>query len=340
MVEVTRALSGVNAQQDTSMLLSLRARVRGLSREDVYRALEDERTLLRTWAMRGTLHLLDSSDLVGLVTLLGPTFTRADAGRRRQLGLDDGVLSKARDTIPGVLGPHALTRHELVDRLISEGLEVDAEGQAPIHLIAWMALQGLMCLGPDRENGESTYVLVDRWVGRGAGAAAKLDLGELISRYITAFGPADHNDFVRWSGLKLTRVKGSWPAPDDRRFSVGQADGRLLWFNGRKPPGRGSDAPSVRLLPAFDNYVLGYADRDYVVPPGHAGDVYHGGQTAPVILMDGRAVGTWRYHRRGKRLYIEAGAFGRLSEDVWDLVFEEALDIGRMLSSEVTLQKA
>lgn len=93
----------------------------------------------------------------------------------------------------------------------------------------------------------------------------------------------------------------------------------------------------VNLLPAFDNLVLGYSDRGHLVPEKHYQEIYHGGQTVPVVQVNGIAAGVWRYERRGKQLSIKVQPFEPFDRTVKDLVEEEAEDIGRFMGISPTL---
>ncbi len=166
LVAVVRSLGGVNAQFSPAMMLSLRARVKGLEPDDVRKAIE-KRRLVRTWAMRGTIHLIDPDDLGWLVSLLGPAILPKGRGRRLELGLDEDVIERGLSAITAVLdGEKPLTRDELIDRLIDRGIPLERKSQAPYHLIVYAALKGLVCLGPDRENGDQTYCLAEQWIGK------------------------------------------------------------------------------------------------------------------------------------------------------------------------------
>jgi len=336
LVEVVRSLCGINAQMTPSMMLSLRARVGGIDLADIKRAIGNIRSLVRTWAMRGTLHLVDSNGIRWFVSILGPFFIAKDRGRRAGLGLTDDMLADALEEIPAVMrdsGP--LTRWELMDRLKENRVHINEKSQAPIHLIKYAALNGLLFLGPDRENGESTYVLMDKWLAKSKRASGARGLAALAKRYLGGYGPASIADFAAWSGVTLTDARKAWRLfQDENPLTEGQVEGQRLWLlqsqvEAAVRPVR--SRPVVRLLPAFDTYVTGYANRDFVVSRERYREVYHGGQTVPVVLVDGYASGVWRYERERNRLAITVQAFGSFDKTVWNLVSEEAEDIGRFL---------
>jgi len=336
-----RSLGGVNAQFVPAMLLSLRARVKGLEMADVKNAIAEKR-LVRTWAMRGTIHLVDPSDLGWMISLLGPAILAKGRRRRLELGLDEDVLERSLGEIKVILkGRELLTRDELTDRLIDRGVPLERKSQAPYHLIAYAALKGLVCIGPDRENGDPTYCLVSEWTGKQKLRTDNEALAALVTRYLGGYGPASPKDFSSWSGLSLSTAKKGWDlAWDWEALRAIAVEDSILWSQEPQPESpevRADAATVVNLLPAFDSFVLGYADREYLVPTKYRKEVYHGGQTVPVVLVDGLAAGVWRYGRRGKKLEISVHPFESFDRITRELVAEEAEDIGRFLGIPVAL---
>ncbi|MEU6080751.1 winged helix DNA-binding domain-containing protein [Streptomyces sp. NPDC047108] len=279
----------VQAQDLTAAGLGLRVRARGLTAEDVARATDVERTAVRGWYLRGTLQLVPAADAPWLRALFGPVFLRLAARRFRELGLDETLCERAeRLIVTAVDGEGPLTRRELTDRLATLG--VDPTGQSAYHLIRRAALSGRICHGPQRD-GEATFVLLDDWLPSTGplpweGQAAE---AELARRYLAAHAPATVQDFAHWSGLKLTACRRAWEAVADQDRDA-------------EPPGAtdpgdadsGSAGPDVRLIPAFDNYLVGYRSRELSVPAEHERAVRPGGGLIrPTVLADGWAVGTW-----------------------------------------------
>ncbi len=342
LVDAVRDVVGIQAQLTPAMMLALRARVSGLTISDIETAIADDRSLVRSWAMRGTLHLLAVDDVRWIVGLLGPIFSAKDKRRRLQLGIDDDLSAAGLKAIRAILHhSDPLNRHELLDKLIEHDVDIHRKGQALIHLIAQAALEGIICLGPDRENGKSTYVLLDNWVKQGKAMPEDKALTELARRYLIGYGPVDVKDFAAWSGLPLTDAKKGWKQLQDADELVEvRVEDRTLWSLAEQTTSLSKSEHSetvVRLLPAFDTYVLGYADRDYLVRPEHQREVFHGGQTVPVVLVNGLAVGVWRYDRQGKKLKVTVRPFDACDKPINDLVAEEADDIGRFWGMSISL---
>ncbi len=336
MAEVVRSLCGVNAQSEPAMMLSLRARVEGLKAADVVQAIEQKR-LVRAWAMRGTLHLLDRDDLGWMVSLLGPPIVARGRRRRLELGLTDDILAKSLGEIPAVLNDGPLTRGELADRLAGRGIEIDRTGQAPYHLIAYAALKGLLFMGPDSRDGDHTYSLVEGIVKERAQYSGEEALAGLIRRYLWGYGPAALEDFAAWSGLSMADARKGRELNTEALAEL-EVSGRSLWspVTSLRPPAVPASAETVvNLLPAFDAYVLGYSRREHIVRPEHQDKLYQGGQTVPVVLVNGLAEGLWRYERRGKKLNVRVSMFRPPGRAVKKLIKEEVENVGLFMGLPV-----
>jgi hypothetical protein len=312
-VDVVRHLVGLQAQIPPAVALSIRARTSGAGIGDVDRE-RDNGSIVRTWLMRRTLHLVAADDLDWLLAVLAPTLL-ARAGRRYdQLGMDDGTLSRSVDVLVDMLGDGPLTRVQLFDRLAAAG--IDPSGQRGIHIVQHAALRGAVCFGPDRGN-EPT------WVSRPAASAAGVDraeaLAELARRYRIGYGPSDAHDLAAWSGLSVTDARQAWHLAGESHGDLDR-DGERV----------------VRLLPHFDPYLLGYAHRDLVVPAEHAKKVWTGGGfILPTVVVDGRAVGTWRLDRKNDTITVTWFGASRLDETVTAGIDAEVADIGRFLGGNV-----
>src|SRR5687768_3840384 len=120
VAEAVTALLGIQAQSSPAARLAIRARTAGLVARDVDAAIAD-REIVRTWLMRGTLHLVPAADVHWLSALYRPVLLAAGRRRRRQLGLDDALCGKALPVIEAALrGGTPLTRAELLDRLAAK----------------------------------------------------------------------------------------------------------------------------------------------------------------------------------------------------------------------------
>jgi hypothetical protein len=338
---ILREVCGLQAQVWSAATLGMRARSAGLDAGTVTLALNEERSIVRTWLMRGTLHVVAAEDVRWLLQLLGPVFARAGASRHAQLGLDDDLKARGLGAIEKILtegGP--MTRYELVDRLRSQRVGLDPKSQAPIHLIGFAALQGILCLGPDRDSGESTYVLLDDWVPRTRLPSREAALTELARRYVAAYGPATIEDLSAWSGLPMSEARS---AVNGARTALAEVIIQARPGFVLKQHLRIKTAPmetDVRLLPAFDTYLLGYRRRDLAVPQLLLRRLQRGGGWIhPAVAVNGRAVGAWSLRKSGSRggqLTIER--FAPMSPVVRAGVAMEVEDVGRFLARDLTMK--
>ena len=315
-VDAARLAVAIQAQDYAAARLAVRARSTTLTDAEVRAAVECERSAVRTWLMRNTIHLVPAADLRWMTALLGPMIRRRFATRWRQLGLTPALLDGAAGAIPDVLATEPLTRHDVVARLTDRGLPVPP-GPPATHLMVYLATVGLTChAGADR------FALVGDWVPDApAGPRDDDALAELARRYFRAFSPATPADFTAWSGLPSRRaveVIRDELTPEGKRFMLGDVP---------EPSG-------LRLLGAFDNFVLGHRDRAHLLDAEHRPEIYDGGMIRPTVIRDGRVAGRWRLVRptRARAPHVvEVRLFGRSSRALRSKIEEEVADIGRFL---------
>ncbi len=332
---VLRDVFALQAQDTRASRLAVRARSEGLDAQAVIQACNQDRTVVRTWAMRGTLHMLPAEDVSWLVGLLGPALATGDRRRRLQLGLDDTLLERAVRAIRSVLaadGP--LTRAELLAKLAQKRVTVDPKTNAAAHLCFSAAARGLICRGPDRADDEPTYVLLDDWVTRRM-RSPKDPLGELASRYLGAYGPASVPDFVTWAGIPLADARQGFERIKARLVEI-EVLGKPAWMLAGTDRTASVSRPGVRLLGAFDAYLLGYARRDLALSPTFARRIQAGGGWIhPALVVDGRVVGTWRQQRTAGGLAVTVEPFAAIPRNVQPRLEAEAHDVGRFLGLDI-----
>jgi hypothetical protein len=333
--QVVSKLCGIQAQELPSATLAVRARSQVLTVEDVRRAREEQRSILLTWGMRGTRHLLATEDLGWLLPLFAPVFIRAGERRYRQLGLTQEIRTQAVKLMCDALarrGP--LTRPELAEALAARGIPV--EGQAIAHLVRYAALEGVICFGPERD-GDLTYVLLEDWVQLEGPLEQELALAELSRRYLKAYGPATPEDLSQWSGLSSSQARAGFKAISNDLLEIADPP---IWM--LKEQAAWLDDPQgdviIRLLPRFDVYLLGYQKRDLIVPEPYARRIHPGGgEIKSTLIVDGRAVGVWRSERKRNDITIVVEPFETLNTAWMPALEAEVQDIGRFLGQEARL---
>ena len=342
VAQVVKEVCGIQAQDASAATLAVRSRSNGLFVSDVEQARAHDRSIIRTWGLRGTLHMLASDDIGWLLPLLGPVFVACDRRRRVELGLSEDMCVRGMRIIRNVLADQGpLTRTELMEHLATNGIRL--EGQARPHLLARAALEGLICLGPDRGT-EPTYVLLNDWIDQehtGHSLSEDEAYTELTRRYLSAYGPATPGDQAAWSGLPLSKTRAAWQRIKDELLGVETA-GSPVWILKTHEEWLDelpADIPIVRLLPRFDIYLLGYQKRDLAVPSQYAKRINAGGGIVhPTVLVDGRIVGTWKSKREKNHLVVMVEPFEHLAPEIDEGLEKEVEDIARFLGERVRLE--
>jgi hypothetical protein len=320
-VDVVREAGPVQAQEPRAARLAFRARSRDLTAADVDRARTEERSLLRAWMMRKTVHLIATEDAGWLLPLFSPTIVRWSRKRLTDFGLDGRGQERALALLHRAVDEEgALTRPELAERLERAGF--DTANEFKVHLWLLATLDGELCLGPDR-GGQTCLVRTADWIGEPERRSREDSLAELARRYLRAYAPASERDLARWAGLPLRDARVGFEAIAAELEPAGD-----LQTLGGLP--RASRSPVVRMLGAFDNYNLGYVDRDFAIAPEFAKRVNPGGGIVrPSIVVDGACVATWSSKRSGKRLAVSIEPFEPLAAEIEKAIAAEVADIGR-----------
>ena len=318
---VAARLLGVQAQVASAAEQAVA--VRGPGPDEVRAALR-RGSLVRTWAARGTLHLLDSARAPDLLSLLAAARTWERGAWQREFATS-AEIGRLGELVAELLPGRALTREELVVELTAH---VDDHLTAKLSsgwgtLFKPLAWQGLIVNGAPR-GGRPTFAAPPDVVPGWRGLPDPDDAGpRVLTDYLGTYGPASPATFDEWllrgGTARATLRRWSTELTDARTLSpveVHDPDGTTetllartedldaLVAPGPVPPGDG-----VRLLPAFDQWILGPGTKDpHVVPPAHRRAVSRAaGWIAPVVLRDGRVVGTWEAGPDGPAITLFAG---------------------------------
>lgn len=323
VADVVRHLTAMQAQDFAGAKWSVGLRAPGITDAEVERALASGE-VVRSWPMRGTLHLVAPEDLGWMLALTTPRLIRGVAKRRRDLGLDDTIVERARElAVQHLEGGRILSRDAIQAMLNEHGIET--AGQRGYHLLWSLSQTGTLVFGPV-EGKQQTFTLLDEWVPQPRRLEGDEALGEWAQRYFTSHGPATVRDFAWWASLTLTEARRGVALAELATLEV---DGTTHYLAPDVEP-----APrSVQLLPGFDEFILGYQDRSAALTPEQFAVIVPGnnGIFQPTIVSNGEVVGTWKKTARAKRV------------DVQLLPFDEAPDVaaaltayGRFLGVEAT----
>jgi hypothetical protein len=331
--DIAREAGPIQAQEPRAAKLAFRARSRGLTAADVDRARTEERSLMRAWMMRKTVHLIAAEDTGWLVPLFAEPTVRWSRKRLNDFGLDRRGQDRAMAVLHDAVDEEgALTRPELAERLERAGF--DTANEFKVHLWLLATLDGELCLGPDR-RGQTCLVRTSDWIGELKPRSRDDSLAELARRYLRGYGPATERDLARWAGLPLRDSKLGFERIAAELAPV-ETDGGTAFTLGKLP--RVPRSPLVRLLGAFDNYNLGYTDRGFAVGAENVKQIVPGGGIVrPTITVDGRFAGTWSSKRSGTRLAVTIEPFARLEPAIEQAIDAEVADIGRFEGLSATI---
>jgi hypothetical protein len=323
-VEATAALAGVQCQVASAAQQVLAVRCAARRRIDVDRLLWKERSLVKTWAMRGTLHLLPASEWQDWIELLRTREWRITPAWVRYHKITAAELDAVTAAIPEALAGDPLTREELADRIAA----ITGHGHLGEQLRSgWSAVfkpaanRGLLCQGPPRGD-NVTFTDPARWLGvdlPGGGGAepdtASPAVGALLARFLDAHGPATREDLARWLGVTPKEARLLLATHADALVEV-SVEGASAWMTpaGARAAARSGPAEGVHLLPAFDPYVLApLSHRAHTIPKGRVAAVSRAaGWISPVLLVDGRVAGTWEPATEGGTTVVTVTPFARL----------------------------
>jgi hypothetical protein len=276
--EAARAVLGIQAQDLRAAGLAIRARVPGAAPSDLATA-----DLVRTWTVRGTAHLLAADDLPLIDALTGPRNRRRfDALMKKRSNLE--IAERIRPVAIELIAEGPLTRAELLERLDERGMPSLGPHSVNV-LMPWLASTGEVIGSAD-----GSFRLAEPPLAIDADEA----LAMLGRRYLAGYGPAGPEDLARWSGLPITACRRALADVADAE----DAGGGMLALAGAPAP----EPPPARMLGAFDTSLLGWRDRDLLVPSAEAQRLLPGGGVIrAVVLAFGRVAGTWKVEGAGAR---------------------------------------
>lgn len=341
---VVERLAGVQAQVPSSAAQAVAVR-RPERTDDIDDALAD-RALIRTWAMRGTLHLLRPADAPAFLSLVASARTWLTPPWQREFATAEQMDALA-EAVSAVLPGTELTRDELARAVVEHGGDASlgeklASGWGV--LLKPLAWQGLLCNGTAQGN-RVTFTTPSTWT-RDWTAPSDPDVAvrAALPAYLAAHGPAGPQAFGQWllRGSLRRTVTRRWFAElaEDGLITPVRVDGETLHARTEDLDALASAAPTtrVRLLPGFDQYVLGpgTSDQRIIAAERRAQVSRAGGWIAPVVVAGGRVAGTWNV--TGPDLAVELWAeAGPVDRDALDAEAEVLGDVlGERLRTSVT----
>jgi DNA glycosylase AlkZ-like len=348
LVEVTGAVCGVHAQVQTAAELQLAARADGVAQADVRAALWERRVLVKAWTLRGTLHLHPADELPLWLAARRAVLASADQGLpawpdpagvvHPALGANEaaGVQAAVWEALDG----RCLLRDELMEAV------VERVGAGPRERLrsGFAFFLSDLCQGPP-QGSRITLVRPDQWIDGWREVDGREALREVCRRFLRAYGPAPPASFAEWFGTAAFRVAEARALFDELAAELEEVgvDGRAYFVLA----GDRSFLPQggqVRLLPEYDVYVMGFRERDQLVPQhvreliaSHGRGRYEGPAATRLVLVDGIAAGLWERKKRGKRIELRVRLAQRVGKTVRAGLVREGERIGAFLGLEPVL---
>jgi hypothetical protein len=309
--EILAWMGAVQGQDYAGAKWSLGLRLSVSSDAGVEQAIDD-RAIVRSWALRGTLHFVAAEDLHWLISLVAGGLIRGNARRYRELELDERTLARSNDLLAKALqGGAQRSRPELFSILEQNG--ISTQGQRGVFMLQRASLEGLICQGVTQRN-QPTFFSLDELLPKAKTMERDEALAELARRYFTSRGPATLQDFVWWSGLSSADARAGLDAIQSQ-FINETRDGQTYWLSSSIPTVQ--DSPlTVYLLPGFDEYLLAYKDRSASLDePRYKRLTPTNGMLPATMVINGRVVGTWKRIFKKDTAVITPNPFDALNDD-------------------------
>jgi hypothetical protein len=342
MLDVVAELGGLHAQLMSSAELTLWARVEALEQDAVRRALWDERSLVKTWAMRGTLHLLPSAEYPLWQAALSKYRHYLKPSWLRYFGVTGDELERLLAAVAEALDGRTLTREELSVRVgeLTGSAELGEKlRESWGAMLKPAAFRGQLCFAPSRGQ-NVRFTRPDRWLRDGSPVKPDDALVEITRRFLAANGPATREDYARWWAMTPARAMKLIAGLGEEVAQV-EVEGTRAWMLAEhaQQAASAARARSVRLLPAFDQYVVAASRHARNLLPGPFEDrVYRPqGWLSPVLLVDGRMDGIWRHERRGRRIEVRLEPFVEVPAWARSAAEDEADRLARFLGGSLEL---
>jgi hypothetical protein len=305
--EAVRHMLAMQGQDYAGALWSTALRTAGAPTAAEIEAALARGEIVRSWPIRGTLHLTAAEDLRWLLALTTPRLVAQAAARRRTLELDEATIERAREAaIAALTGGRALRREQLQERFEAAGIATN--GQRLYHLL-WMLSQTSTLVSGPPVDGAQSFALLDERVPAAPERDRDDALGELVRRYVLSHGPASRQDLAWWSGVTAAEVKIGIAVAGNAVLAI-EIEGRELYVPAEwepVPPNR-----EVLLLPGFDELLLGYRDRSASLDEGELALVVPGGNGMflPTFTVGGHVEGLWKRRARRAAVDVDVTPFG------------------------------
>ncbi len=340
---VTRT-GGIQAQVMSAAELAVCTRVEGLSPHDVKAAIFQDHTLVKTWAMRGTLHLLSAKELPLYVAARDWQHNASWSNYFAEFGLSRAQQDAFLFAIPHVLEQGPMTRLQLADAVAKHtgaarvrDLILSSSWGSPLKPSAY---RGELCFGPGQGK-TVTFMNPRGWIGKWQLIEPKLALQEIARRYLRAYGPATPDDFAFWWGCGKTPAKKLFQSIEEELEEVEVEGWRAFALRAILPLIQSVEpAEQIHLLPLFDAYTIGVPrDCEPLLAQAHKRQVFNlQGWTFAVVLVNGSIQGVWHSTIRRSQTVIRVNLFSSSTASIRKGIEAEAERLSHLFEKEVLLE--
>ncbi|HEY0741755.1 MAG TPA: winged helix DNA-binding domain-containing protein [Chryseosolibacter sp.] len=304
--EVVEWMGAVQAQDYLGALWSLGMRLPATTESEVEKAVAD-RTIIRTWPMRGTLHFVSPKDIRWMLKYLAVRVQSKVASVFRKEGLDKKQFIKAMKLWEKALaGGKALTREEMYDVL--EKGKLSSKGIRGLLMLGVAAQEGVLCFGA-RQGKQQTLVLLDEWIPNKQPELSKEEaMRRLAEIYVRSHGPVLPEDLAWWSGLSKTEATSAIKSLGELVISE-KSNGKSYWLFPAESSGKSKSV--CALLPTYDEFGIAYKDRSPII---HKTDLKQvGGVFTSGIMHNGKITGVWRRELEKEKVKLDIKPFAKYS---------------------------
>ena len=345
VVQAVTRTAGIQSQVMSASELAVCTRVKGLSPHDVKAALFQDHTLVRTWAMRGTLHLLPAKDLPLYVAARDWQHNASWSNYFGEFGLTPAQQEAFLLAIPYVLEQGPMTRVQLADAVAkhtgaagSRDLILSESWGSPLKPSAY---RGELSFGPGQGQ-NATFMNPRAWIGEWQSIEPELALQEIARRYLRAYGPATSEDFRFWWGLQKTLAKKLFKSIEDELEEVEVEGWRAFALRETLPLIQSVEpAEQIHLLPLFDAYTIGAPPRgsEPLLAPAYKSQVFNQqGWAFAVVLVNGSIQGVWDYKLRRSQIVVKVRLFNSTTAAIQKGIEAEAVRLSDFFKTKVLVE--
>jgi hypothetical protein len=330
--DVVSRFGAMQAQDYLAALWAIGRRTKNCTEADVEQAIL-KKEIIRTWPLRGTLHFVFSEDARWMLELSKSRIDSKNAKRiKREFDLDTKIFARCKKILERELAKaKSLSRDSLYNAL--ESAKISTGNQRGLHILSQLARDGFICFGA-RDGKQQTFVLLDEWIPSTKKISRDEAIAKLTQQYFISHGPATLQDFIWWSGLSPVEAKAGLETTKSKLVCEKISDQFYWMIPGTSAAKKNS---SVYLLPAFDEYLIGYTDRSASLDDS----VFRkkiftpNGIFNPIVVVKGKVAGTWKRFFEKDTVSMEIKSFTPFDETLHKKISKEAIRYGNFIGKKV-----